>query len=505
MQSTHQYEPHTLSRRFIDQFNQEKNQLKRVYCDALIDIQGLQYSYPKTFDPFYRAAWYDDINQVKQLTKKFVAEVIVQVAAEFEESASDTNLFLAEIDKLKNILTAAIADNRAQDPAFFFDSWRNKPPGGALGAQLDTLKVTVDALSQKKEAFVNNYMALCKNRLNYLYTALALLKEKSILLQQTDYGVVSSGNVPFQTHKEYHFQRNLLEKLNNTIDDPALVDFVTKKIIKFDFVLIDGAYCRVEELGKEYKDRLEALENQCLAMIHDVNLAFFEIFVARCMSESMANGKESDRAELLLKRFLLTDFIYQLPFKEKEYWWRLIVQAHHVGRGKHIQEITVAKQYNFYARDDFWDMLIERYTSNPTMYAGSPTIDVLRNSSLVFQFTRDDIDEPTVLQKEFTEAVQDTDIPLNKMLAKKADNSWKQIHGNESNSGYPRCNWKNAILEEFNKLVIEPMKCIHAMTLDPERVDESSYLGQLFLRASAYTNAAAPAALQNEKKVLVSY
>lgn len=484
MQSMNEYEPHRLSKQFVDQFNQSKANLNAAYRNVLAMLKTLKQTYPNAFDPFLRPAWHDNLRQLGGI-KKQIAKEIVAAAEKFENSAQDPYFFMIQIDIIKEKLAGAVTENHTAETTDFFGWWGKQSADGTLGLQLRAFQKMIETVSQRRNDFISQYMHICKERLNYLHTALAIVREKIIVLEQTDEGVVSNDNVPFQNHHEYHFQSYLEKNLNTSFNDSELMNFVKQKIIQDSFVLVDGEYSRQIERGNETEEELRLLETQCLHLIHDVKLVLFEVFLLDWIVNESVFKTEKIDIESAIKRFLITDFIYQLPFIEKEYWWRLIVQAHHIGRGKHIQEVTVGKQYYFYARDEFWDFLINCYTSNPTIYANSPTIALLNNGLLGIWCAREQFIKSSALEKAFIDAIEDNDIPLNKMLAKKVSNPWKRLHGDALQAGYPRCHWKNEVQAEFRQTVIDPLMKAHTMVMNKE-ADESSYLGQLFLRADAY-------------------
>lgn len=479
MQSTRQYQPHALSTLFLEQYNQDKEKLKQAYYNALHQIQCLRLRYEKAFDPFSPQAFGCDVKLFA--AKQAIAEKIVADADQLIDEHEDPYQFLVQIDLIKVQLEKASKANRENDPAFFFDSVFGKVAGGQLGVQLDALQNKINDVSYQKEKFISNFVSLCKNRLHYLYSARALVREKLIALEQTDQGTSNIRALPFQEHKEYHFAK-AVDELSKSIDDQALVEFVTENILQFNFT----SFGLQKIVDKTLWHQLTALDDQCGQMINDIKLILFEISAGD--PEFNRSGKVIDRSKLagLVKDFLLIDFAYSLPFKEKEYWWRLIVQAHELGRGPKASEVTVAKHCHFIFHDEFWEFLLTAYSSNPTIYAGSPTLEMLKNWQLNLWLKEESVDDSAGLIKSLVEAVERHDIPLNRTLAKEGTSIWKNIH-----NCYEKCNWKEVIQYEFMKEVIEPFQLIDAFTRDEalSKKHEGSYYGQLFVRAEAFVNA----------------
>lgn len=492
MQSTHRYVPHDLSQDFLKQYYADQARLKTLYGETLTLVRGLKQSYSKAFDSApSMSCWVDGFfNSVK----KPLANHLVEKIEQFERRMNDPYCFIADIDRLQNEFSSTVKKNATLDPESLFDGCRGKSPGGELGGTLQSFEATIDLLVREKKRMANTHYPLCVNRLTYLYTALALVREQRIVLKLTDYCVTADHLIPYQP-----YYQSKLRKLHATINDDLLVSFVKNDI---ESRIVDGSYTGHEvvgyqdqlKLGRQLDDELIVLEQRCLALIHDVKLVFFEV-CSMGMHGAMAQFQS---VEEVLKAFLIMDFTCQLPFIEREYWWTALIQAYQIGFKLNTTEhTTLRRSISFITQDDVWKQLVTEYAGDgkQTLYAGSPTIDFLGGSLLKNALLREEFSHAESLQAAFLTDVSSDDVPLNKKVLHKQSGGWHQI------AQYDDCHWPTWMSHVFDREVCIPLEQVYTWMARPEVAQSecrSSYIGQLFLRASAMVEAKSEAHLQLE-------
>lgn len=469
MQSNHLSDP--LSKCFDQQFIKSKLTLHAEYETILKEIKNLTHRYPKAFDSEHLLSFFDNKERFNKI-KKPLAKNLVEKALELETHLDDSHQFIASIAMLDHRLKLATTINETNDPKGWLDYWRKKPLGGELGEHLRTLKSTINGLLAKKNELVKSYIAECTKRLDCLYTALAIVRERLILLEQTDHGVKLTKAIVFPNY----FKQTLKSQLAG-LDDPSLVAFIKTNVEQFKLSLTGKDPNEIKAKGKKYSAQLKNLEKRLLTIIDDTKLIFFEVYTLDWLLNFTDEGKKKAEKDIIFKKFLLFDFSCQLPFIEKEFWWRLFVQYRLLSGNSHSLKKDTKS-------DIFLLMLVNSYSSYETKYqAALKTLPLLESESIINFFRDSNTLELANLAATFRELAQSFSVPIN-ALVEKDENEWRMLES------LPNCKWSIQLGTRFNAEVTEPLNMLMAMTMLNQEEDAQSknYLSQLFMRASAITN-----------------